>query len=59
MKEFGQRAKLARDGMEVSEAAAAIGVHRNTIWNIERGETLPDAFELLLMAQRSTARSNR
>jgi phage repressor protein C with HTH and peptisase S24 domain len=51
MREFGERAKLARDGLEVAEAAAAIGVHRNTIWNIERGETLPDAFDLLLMAQ--------
>lgn len=50
MRAFGQRAKLARGSMEVSEAAAAIGVHRNTIWNIERGDTLPDAFELRLMA---------
>jgi transcriptional regulator with XRE-family HTH domain len=51
MKAFGQRAKLARGSMEVSEAALAIGVHRNTIWNIERGDTLPDAFELQLMAK--------
>jgi ribosome-binding protein aMBF1 (putative translation factor) len=51
MKAFGQRAKLARGSMEVSEAAAAIGVHRNTIWNIERGDTLPDTFELQLMAK--------
>jgi transcriptional regulator with XRE-family HTH domain len=51
MKAFGQRAKLARGSREVSEVAAAIGVHRNTIWNIERGETLPDVFELQLMAK--------
>ncbi len=50
MKEFGLRAKLARGSIEVNDAAAAMGVHRNTIWNIERGDTLPDAFELALMA---------
>lgn len=51
MRGFGQRAKLARGSLEVSEVAAAIGVHRNTIWNIERGETLPDVFELQLLAR--------
>lgn len=50
MKAFGQRCQLARGSLEVREAAAAIGVHRNTIWNIERGDTLPDAFVLQLMA---------
>lgn len=51
MKAFGQRAKLARGGLEVGDVAAAIGVHRNTIWNIERGEALPDVFQLHLMAK--------
>jgi transcriptional regulator with XRE-family HTH domain len=27
------------------------GVHRNTIWNMERGDSLPDAFELQLLAK--------
>ncbi|MBI2770011.1 MAG: helix-turn-helix transcriptional regulator [Burkholderiales bacterium] len=51
MKDFGMRARMARGVMDVADAAAKIGVHRNTVWNIERGETLPDAFELQLMAQ--------
>lgn len=47
---FAQRCKAARGSMEVAEVASRMGVHRNTIWNIERGETMPDAFELQLMA---------
>jgi transcriptional regulator with XRE-family HTH domain len=50
MKQFGQRCKLARGRMDIGEVADKIGVHRNTIWNIERGESLPDAFELELLA---------
>jgi transcriptional regulator with XRE-family HTH domain len=37
--------------MEVGDAAAQVGVHRNTLWNIERGDTLPNAFDLELMAR--------
>lgn len=36
--------------MEISDAAKLMGVHRNTIWNIERGDSLPDAFELDVLA---------
>ncbi len=36
--------------MEISQVADRLGVHRNTIWNIERGDSLPDAFELDLLA---------
>ena len=35
----------------IDDAANLIGVHRNTIWNIERGESLPDAFELEVIAR--------
>lgn len=48
---LGQRCRAARGAMEVNDAAARIGVHRNTIWNIERGDSLPDAFELELLAR--------
>lgn len=37
--------------MEIADAAKLIGVHRNTIWNIERGDSLPDAFELDVIAR--------
>jgi phage repressor protein C with HTH and peptisase S24 domain/ribosome-binding protein aMBF1 (putative translation factor) len=52
MVQFGQRCRAAREAinMDVSEAAAKMGVHRNTIWNIERGDSLPDAFDLEVMA---------
>jgi phage repressor protein C with HTH and peptisase S24 domain len=50
MKQFGQRCRMARGRMDIGEVADKIGVHRNTIWNIERGESLPDAFELQLLA---------
>lgn len=36
--------------MEISDAAAGMGVHRNTVWNIERGDSLPDAYDLDVMA---------
>lgn len=50
MRQFGERCKLARGLKEVNDVAQAVGVHRNTIWNIERGESLPDAFELEVLA---------
>lgn len=49
--QLGQRCKQARGEMDIAEAAALLGVHRNTIWNIERGESLPDAYELDLIAK--------
>lgn len=51
MRRFGQRCKTARGGMAIDDAATVIGVHRNTIWNVERGESLPDAFELEVIAK--------
>lgn len=53
MKAFGQRCRQARERirMEIGDAAAGIGVHRNTVWNIERGDSLPDAFDLDVMAR--------
>lgn len=51
MRQFGQRFKLARGAMAIDDVANLIGVHRNTIWNIERGESLPDAFELEVIAK--------
>ncbi|MFM9902157.1 MAG: XRE family transcriptional regulator [Polaromonas sp.] len=50
MREFGHRCKAARGATAIDEVALLIGVHRNTIWNIERGESLPDAFELEVMS---------
>ena len=51
MRQFGERCKIARGSREVNDVALAVGVHRNTIWNIERGESLPDAFELEVLAR--------
>lgn len=51
MKEFGQRCRQARGTMAIEAAASLIGVHRNTIWNIERGDSLPDAFDLETIAK--------
>ena len=51
MRQFGQRCRAARGAREINDVAAAIGVHRNTIWNMERGDSLPDAFELQLLAR--------
>jgi phage repressor protein C with HTH and peptisase S24 domain len=49
--QVGQRCKSARGAMEIQAVADYLGVHRNTIWNIERGDSLPDAFELELLAR--------
>ncbi|MDD5325173.1 MAG: S24 family peptidase [Polaromonas sp.] len=51
MNQFGQRCRMARGAREINEVAATVGVHRNTIWNIERGDSLPDAFELEVLAK--------
>ncbi len=51
MRRFGERCKLARGSKEIADVAATVGVHRNTIWNIERGDSLPDAFELEVLAR--------
>lgn len=51
MRQFGQRCRAARGAREINDVAAAVGVHRNTIWNMERGDSLPDAFELQLLAR--------
>lgn len=53
MATFGQRCRKAREAisMEIGDAAAQMGVHRNTVWNIERGDSLPDAFDLEVMAK--------
>ncbi|UUZ62942.1 helix-turn-helix domain-containing protein [Polaromonas sp. P1-6] len=51
MRQFGQRCKVARGAREINDVAATVGVHRNTIWNIERGDSLPDAFELEVLAK--------
>jgi phage repressor protein C with HTH and peptisase S24 domain len=51
MQQFGQRCRAARGTREINDVAAAVGVHRNTIWNVERGDSLPDAFELEVLAR--------
>lgn len=53
MKQFGQRCRIARVDakLDIGDVADQVGVHRNTIWNIERGDSLPDAFELELLAR--------
>ncbi|EJL79059.1 putative transcriptional regulator [Polaromonas sp. CF318] len=51
MQQFGQRCRDARGAREINDVAAAVGVHRNTIWNVERGDSLPDAFELEVLAR--------
>lgn len=53
MKMFGQRCRQARErmGMEIGDAATRMGLHRNTVGNIERGDSLPDVFDLELMAR--------
>lgn len=48
---IGQRCREARGEMEIGVAAERLGVHRNTLSNIERGGSLPDAFDLDLMAR--------
>jgi len=50
MAALGERCRAARGALEVSHVATVLGVHRNTIWNIERGDSLPDAFELERLA---------
>jgi phage repressor protein C with HTH and peptisase S24 domain len=51
MRDFGLRCKAARGSKEISDLALRVGVHRNTLWNIERGDSLPDAFMLELLAK--------
>jgi len=51
MRQFGQRCRMVRGAREINDVAATVGVHRNTIWNIERGDSLPDAFELEVLAK--------
>lgn len=51
MRQFGQRCKMVRGAREINDVAATVGVHRNTIWNVERGDSLPDAFELEVLAK--------
>jgi phage repressor protein C with HTH and peptisase S24 domain len=51
MQQFGQRCRAARGAREINDVATAVGVHRNTIWNVERGDSLPDAFELEVLAR--------
>lgn len=51
MRQFGQRCRVVRGAREINDVAATVGVHRNTIWNIERGDSLPDAFELEVLAK--------
>lgn len=51
MLSFGERCRTARAHREINDVADSVGVHRNTIYNIERGVALPDAFELEVIAQ--------
>lgn len=53
MRLFGQRCRQAREemGLEIGDVAVKMGVHRNTVGNIERGDSLPDAFDLEVMAR--------
>jgi phage repressor protein C with HTH and peptisase S24 domain len=51
MRRFAERCKAARGAREINEVAEALGLHRNTIYNIERGVALPDTFELEVIAQ--------
>lgn len=51
MRRFGERCKTARGAKEIGEVAERLGLHRNTIYNFERGMALPDAFELEVIAQ--------
>lgn len=50
---FGQQCRLAREkvGMEIGDAAHKLGMHRNTVWNIERGDSLPDILVLEMLAR--------
>ena len=51
MRLFGERCKAARGSRDITEVADTIGVHRNTIYNFERGTAAPDAFELEVLAK--------
>ncbi|MDP3165141.1 MAG: LexA family transcriptional regulator [Hydrogenophaga sp.] len=51
MRRFGERCKTARGVREIGDVAERLGLHRNTIYNFERGMALPDAFELEVIAQ--------
>jgi len=52
MRVFGQSCRQARESarLDINEVASKMGVHRNTVWNIERGDSLPDAFDLEILA---------
>ncbi|HET7159042.1 MAG TPA: LexA family transcriptional regulator [Burkholderiales bacterium] len=51
MSRFGDRCRAARGKKSIVEAAAAMGVHRNTISNFETGLSLPDAYDLERLAK--------
>lgn len=51
MRQFGLRCKAARGSKEILDVAMRVGVHRNTLWNMERGDSLPDAFLLEVLAK--------
>lgn len=51
MRRFGERCKAARGLRDINDVADKLGLHRNTIYNIERGSALPDPFELEIIAK--------
>lgn len=48
---IGKRLRAARGTMTASQAAEVLGVHRNTLWNIERGHTTVNAYQLVIMGK--------
>jgi phage repressor protein C with HTH and peptisase S24 domain len=51
-REFGPRVKAARGNkVSVEELATCLGWHRNSVWNMEKGDSLPDIFELLIISR--------
>lgn len=48
---IGERLKQVRGGMPQDEMAKALGVHKNTVANYEKGERVPDAQYLVKVLQ--------
>jgi phage repressor protein C with HTH and peptisase S24 domain len=48
---LGERLREARRSRPRTWVAALLGLHENTIGKFERGENMPDAFQLCLLAQ--------
>jgi phage repressor protein C with HTH and peptisase S24 domain len=47
---LGKRLRIARGARPMGDVAEHLAVHRNTIWNFERGEACPEVLQLIQLA---------